>query len=155
MTCDQTQYLDAYADGELPPDQRVRIEQHLASCGVCARELARLRKLSAIMAAYRPTLSADALERFHNAIGESWDVGVLRIARRISAVAAAVVLAGSLYLTFFEAEQAAAVPVWEQAAVSVQPQPDAQLAGASAGGEQQVQLAEWIVSDLGAAKDSR
>ena len=156
MSCNEIQNLDAYADGELPADERRRVEQHLAICAACARELARLRKLSAIIGAYRPVLSSDALERIHNAVGQTWDVGILRIARRISAVAAAVVLAGSLYLTFFETEQATAVPVWEQAAVTaVQPQ-DAQLAGATVGGEQQqVQLAEWIVSDLGASRDGR
>src|SRR3954470_21939489 len=106
MSCNEIQNLDAYADGELPADERSRIEQHLAICAACARELARLRKLSAIIGAYRPVLSSEALERIHNAVGQTWDVGILRIARRISAVAAAVVVAGSLYLTFFETEQA-------------------------------------------------
>ena len=79
MSCNEIQNLDAYADGDLPADERARVEQHLAICAACARELARLRKLSAIIGAYRPVLSSDALERIHNAVGQTWDVGILRI----------------------------------------------------------------------------
>jgi anti-sigma factor RsiW len=156
-SCDQTQYLEAYLDGELPDADRQRVEQHLAICAACTRELARLRRLSAAFAGYRPTLSADALDRLHDAVANTWDLGVIRLARRISAVAAAVVLAGSLYLTFFQAEQATAVPVWEQTAitgVSTPQQQDAQLASAP-GNVEQAQLAEWIVSDLGGGNASR
>ncbi|HZZ41481.1 MAG TPA: zf-HC2 domain-containing protein [Tepidisphaeraceae bacterium] len=154
-SCEQNQNIDAYLDGELSPSARTQFEQHLALCAICARELARLRRLSATVASYRPTLSADALERIHEAVAQTWDMGIIRLARRISAVAAAVVLAGSLYLTFFQTGQAtASVPVWEQTAVTdVQQQPDAVVAGSSSGGEQ-VQLAEWIVSDLSTAKQS-
>lgn len=153
MSCDQTQNLEAYLDGELPEAQRRSVEAHLAICAACARELARLKKLSSALAGYRPVLSAEALERIHEAIGQSWDIGVLRLARRISAVAAAIVLCGSLYLTFFQTEQASAVaaapPVWEQTAISDVQQQDVQSAAApSSTGAEQVQLAEWIVSDL-------
>lgn len=146
-SCNENQYLEAYLDGELPAADRRRVEQHIAICDACTRELARLRRLSGMFASYRPTLSADALSRIHDAVGETtWDLGIIRLSRRISAVAAAVVLAGSLYLTFFQAEQATAVPVWEQAAVSRPTPADVQTS------EQvgdQAQLAEWIVSDLG------
>jgi anti-sigma factor RsiW len=148
-TCNEHQYLEAYLDGELPEAERRRVEQHVAICDACTRELARLRRLSSLFAGYRPTLSADALSRIHDAVGETtWDLGIIRLARRISAVAAAVVLAGSLYLTFFQAEQATAVPVWEQAAVSRPTAADVQTADASGGTGDQAQLAEWIVSDL-------
>jgi anti-sigma factor RsiW len=155
-SCDQTQYLEAYLDGELPDAERRRVEQHIAICAACTRELARLRRLSAAFAGYRPTLSSEALDRIHDAVANTWDLGVIRFARRISAVAAAVVLAGSLYLTFFQAEQATAVPVWEQTAITgvAQQQQDAQLASAP-GNVEQAQLAEWIVSDLGGGNASR
>jgi anti-sigma factor RsiW len=159
MSCDQIPYLDAYLDGELPDADRRRVEQHLAACGECATELSRLRRLSAMIAGHRtPALSAAVLARIHDAVeAERPDLMILSLARRISAVAAAVVLAGSLYLTFFEAPQVTAAsappPVWEQVAVSGVPeaQPVAP-ASAQAGGQvntDQVQLAEWIVSDLG------
>ena len=147
--CNEQLPLDAFADGQLPPDDARRVEAHLAICVACAREVARLRKLSAVFAGYRPTLSPDALARLHDAVAQSWDVGVLRIARRISAVAASVVLFGSLYLTFFQADQATAgaVPTWEQAAISAS-MPAAESADPA---DQHVQLAQWIVSDLSAA----
>lgn len=151
-SCDQSQYLEAYLDDELPEPDRRRVQQHLAICAACSRELARLRRLSGAFANYRPMLSADALDRIHDAVANAWDIGVIRLSRRISAVAAAVVLAGSLYLTFFQAEQATAVPVWEQAAVS-RPA-DVQSADPTANGEQ-AQLAEWIVSDLSGGNAQR
>jgi anti-sigma factor RsiW len=139
--------LNAYVDDELPAGERQRVEAHLAICVACAREVARLRKLSAALAGYRPVLSGEALSRIHEAIAETWDLGVIRLARRISAVAASVVLFGSLYLTFFATDTATAgaVPAWEQAAIAptaVQPVVD------SAEGAEQVQLATWITTDL-------
>jgi anti-sigma factor RsiW len=142
--CNENQYLDAYVDGELPAADRERFEAHLTICAACAREVARLRQLSSLFTAYRPTLPADALDRLHDAVAQTWDLGVIRLARRISAVAASVVLFGSLYLTLFQTEQAtASLPVWEQSAVS-----GTLPATESADAEPQVQLAQWIVSDL-------
>jgi anti-sigma factor RsiW len=153
-SCDQDQYLEVYLDGELSEADRRRVEQHLAICDACTRELARLRRLSGAFAAYRPVLSAEALERLHDAVAQTWDLGVIRLARRISAVAAAVVLAGSLYLTFFQTEQATAFPIWEQAAVS-RPPADVQSADAAGTSGDQAQLAEWIVSDLASGAPAR
>jgi anti-sigma factor RsiW len=45
MKCESVrEKLLRYEDGDLPARQRAEIEQHLATCGACARELARLRR---------------------------------------------------------------------------------------------------------------
>jgi anti-sigma factor (TIGR02949 family) len=39
LTCEETfRRLDDYVDRELPPDERQRVEAHLADCLDCARE---------------------------------------------------------------------------------------------------------------------
>ncbi len=40
--------LSAYLDNELPAGEKAALESHLASCAACARELAELRKVSAV-----------------------------------------------------------------------------------------------------------
>jgi anti-sigma factor RsiW len=41
--------LHAFADGELPEDERRRVEAHLAVCTECARELSIIRNLGGAM----------------------------------------------------------------------------------------------------------
>ena len=45
MTCrDLIQFLDDYTEGNLPPDERRRFEEHLAACPQCVRYLDSYRK---------------------------------------------------------------------------------------------------------------
>ncbi|MCX5791527.1 MAG: zf-HC2 domain-containing protein [Elusimicrobia bacterium] len=41
--------LSAYLDGELPPGERLALESHLTGCAECGRELAELKRVSAIV----------------------------------------------------------------------------------------------------------
>ncbi len=47
-------YLDAYADGELGPWQRRRVEAHLAGCAACRQRLEALRDVEGLLAAASP-----------------------------------------------------------------------------------------------------
>lgn len=40
--------MSAYLDGELPREERLSLESHLAACADCSRELAELKKVSAV-----------------------------------------------------------------------------------------------------------
>jgi anti-sigma factor RsiW len=66
MTCRETsEQLAAYLDGELPEDQARGLEQHVAGCDACAMELARTKRLHALLAAPLATpLAAPSAESF-------------------------------------------------------------------------------------------
>lgn len=49
MSPHPTERLDAFADGELPPDEVREVERHLQSCTECARELTLIRELGGAM----------------------------------------------------------------------------------------------------------
>jgi anti-sigma factor (TIGR02949 family) len=55
MNCEEAdRFLDAYLDGELEPDKRAELEQHLAGCAECKQKLDRLRQLREYFAADAP-----------------------------------------------------------------------------------------------------
>ena len=55
MNCKEAdRFLDAYLDGELEPDKRAELEQHLAGCAECKQKLDRLRQLREFFAADAP-----------------------------------------------------------------------------------------------------
>ena len=55
MSCEEAdRFLDAYLDGELEPDKRAELEQHLAGCPECKQKLDRLRQLREFFAASAP-----------------------------------------------------------------------------------------------------
>lgn len=55
MTCEEAdRFLDAYLDGELEPDKRAELEQHLAGCPECKQKLDRLRQLREFFVATAP-----------------------------------------------------------------------------------------------------
>ena len=55
MNCEEAdRFLDAYLDGELEPDKRAELEQHLAGCPECKEKLERLRQLREFFSANAP-----------------------------------------------------------------------------------------------------
>jgi anti-sigma factor (TIGR02949 family) len=59
MNCEEAdRFLDAYLDGELEPDKRAELEQHLADCPECKQKLDRLRQLREFFTASAPHYSA-------------------------------------------------------------------------------------------------
>jgi anti-sigma factor RsiW len=98
-TCPFSESLSAYHDDRLDERQRSEIERHLPTCPSCAAELAQLRAISGLFAsASQPRLSQIAQHRLHFAVDEAMDEGVLKIVRVLSAIAACVLVAGSLWL---------------------------------------------------------
>lgn len=50
MTCfENKDWIDRYLDGEVDPAEKAQIEEHLAECQVCQRELAQTRALFAVL----------------------------------------------------------------------------------------------------------
>ena len=148
-SCDWTTSLSAYHDGELSAVDSARVEEHLATCQECRRELGQYRRLSLMLGkADIPELSSVALANMKRRIDWEGNLVILRLARRMTGVAAAVLLAGMLWLVTASSSGSAAPSVmndWEAAAVS--PSTDTVQQNSS-----DVQLAEFIETDLSSHK---
>ena len=142
-SCPQIPSISAYHDGELSVHRRVQVEQHLLECARCSSELASLKRLSARLAGEAPvaTLSSDALRRFHRHVEQMTDRSLLRFAEMLTGVAAAVLVAATLWAIRPIRATAEPVPHWQQAAVMLLPE----HTGAS---PSPIRTAEWLVSEL-------
>lgn len=99
MNCEHSRQLSAYYDGELPPEECRSLEAHLAECAVCRTELAHLRTLSRLVAAAGESDIPEGLAlRVHERIDSAGDMVVVRLAERLMAVAAAILLASGVWL---------------------------------------------------------
>ena len=165
--------LEAYHDGELPPEARRAVEQHLARCEMCTAELAWLRSVSqSLSLRHTPDLTRDQLSRLHRAIDtaaadqtttpESYPISLYRAAAALAAIAASVLIVSCVWLNELPAGPArptvtgpgpvaaAEVPAWERVAMTLRADPlpsgldaEAHLADAN--------LADWMLRGLGAA----
>src|SRR5688500_11769862 len=95
MSCDRSEQVHAYHDGQLPPGQRILFEIHLEQCPQCAAMLREMRSLSRLIAdAPLPRVNETTNARYYAA----WHAakrhgGVLRIAGWLTGAAAAVLIA--------------------------------------------------------------
>ena len=122
--CQFAESVDAYHDGELPPDRRERFEGHLAGCAACAADLRALRAISARLANVTlPAPPAGLIQRLHAAApfrGGQGERGILRTAGALTAAAAAVLLFGLIGLSRTPRPADTRLAAWEQAAVTPQ-----------------------------------
>ncbi|MCD4690020.1 zf-HC2 domain-containing protein [bacterium] len=74
-TCRTEKYLTAYADGELSPRLRKRVERHVGSCETCARELDSIRSFARILCGVpvAPPVPAEKWERFERLLSQELD----------------------------------------------------------------------------------
>ena len=98
--CRYTQMISAYHDGELPDGSRSELERHLSSgCDECVAEVGRLRRLSELLAARAtPALPAETLRRLYALAPRVAETGVLRLTEWVTGIAAAVLIAGSVWM---------------------------------------------------------
>jgi anti-sigma factor RsiW len=109
--CQFNKLIDAYHDGELDAAQHETLRSHLSTCGECSARLARLEQMSGLFVSAIPDrLSQIARHRLHRHVAKVIDRGVIRLAWSFSAVAAAVVLAGSVWLLRVPATPQSAPP---------------------------------------------
>ena len=117
MECrDAKQLIMERLDGELPAEENVRLEEHLAACDACTRELAQQRRLiDGIKALPRVPAPADLAQRVNATIARETVRRPGRGAwvRRYGAMAASiaiVVVAATLWLKDNKAPQRSAAP---------------------------------------------
>ncbi|MFD2092710.1 zf-HC2 domain-containing protein [Blastococcus deserti] len=100
MTCSRTPELGGYVLGALSPDERRRVEQHVAGCRTCATELAELRPLPPLLdrvhpedlASVRVTPSPELFDRVAAAVRRRPERRTTRTRVWLAAAAVAVVL---------------------------------------------------------------
>lgn len=128
MSCALGDRLTAYHDGELDALARADVERHIRDCPSCRAELAELSAMSGLFAqAERPGLSQIARRRLHDRADRVMQADFLWIARVMQAVAASVLVAGSLWLTYSSgraggtqsAQTVPTAPPWVDVAVAV------------------------------------
>ncbi len=106
--CHEQLRLAAYHDGELTLADRAGVERHLAGCEACQRELVQLRRVStwltAAAAEAAEALSPIGRARLHRRVDAVVDgrteQSLVRFGWELSGLAAAVLLAGSAWLTW-------------------------------------------------------
>ncbi|MDD4888373.1 MAG: zf-HC2 domain-containing protein [Phycisphaerae bacterium] len=141
-TCERSNRLNAYHDGELSPPEAVELERHVRGCPACAAELDGLRRLThALASEAEPELPASALRRFHRAVDRVARNGIVRFAETFAALAATIMLVCVLNLAHGSPARQATMPVWEAAAVS-------ESAGESGSPSAEDLVASWISQDL-------
>jgi anti-sigma factor RsiW len=139
--CSYIPRISAYHDGELPADRRAEIELHLRGCDQCAAELTDLRRLSQLLGAQAvPSLSPAGAQRLHGQIDEMTSRSLIRFVEMLSGVAAALLIASSLWALRTTSVTAEPLPPWQQAAVTLQP--------AASNQPQAIRTVEWMVSEL-------
>jgi anti-sigma factor RsiW len=99
VDCRYKSSLEAYHDGELPPEQAQDIERHLTGCQACLHDLQRIRELSQLVASGRPeAIRADELARIHDAIEGVQNRSLFRFAAAMSAIAASILIISAAWL---------------------------------------------------------
>src|SRR5688572_1509693 len=146
MTCDRTEQVHAYHDGQLGSAARAEFEQHLAGCAGCAQLLGELRSISRLIATAPLPDVPFANERYYEAWHVSRQRGLLRISSWLTAAAAAV-LVGSLVLWPTSPRTPGPVVAqdtgeWE--AVAIMPPPER----VTDRPDQFIEIAQWMAEDL-------
>jgi len=162
--CDR-QVLEAYRDGELDAAARARVEQHLASCPDCARELQELGKLSQMLASYSfQDITPQELRAVHQAVDDAQVQRVWRIGGSLGLVAASILIVSLAWLntvppvrTRLRPQTTVSAPAWEQVATTLRAGPLPGDIDNRPRGEQiqlaeaqytDAQLAEWMLDGL-------
>jgi len=145
MTCDRSQHVHQYHDGELPAGERDALEAHIRACPDCQDLLNDLRGMSRmLMATPMVAVTDDAMQRLRDARFVLPDTGVLKIAGWLTAAAAAVLLAA---LPVWPPQTPRVVPAVASAdtldTVAVNPPSDPE-----GGRNDLVALAQWMSDDL-------
>jgi anti-sigma factor RsiW len=131
-------------DGELDAQRGSALEAHLPACPACQAELEALQQLGTMLRTELkpPPIDAAALQHLHAQVDDFGDRSLRHMAEALSGLAAAILIACSLWLVRAPSVQASdQIPPWVSLA-SLRPQP-AQV-------PQSMQTAEWIFSELSA-----
>jgi anti-sigma factor RsiW len=158
--CDMNSMLSAYYDGELSPQEQQRVQMHLHYCHECAAELERMRVLSAALSALAiPEPSVDFVGRLQEQGARVEQTVLVRFARRLTAVAAAVLMLAMArfnVVNFMNGDSSQStgrqtsigLSAWERAAIDPQPGAPAAANPVVASIDLDTQFDEFMAHDL-------
>jgi anti-sigma factor RsiW len=136
--------LGAYHDGELDMARRREVDTHMSECQACREELSRLARLSVMLRGAGdelPGLSQIGRERMVQTYRRDLETGLRRLAQATSAIAATILVAGTVWVMTHQ--QALALGGPETAPLDL-----VVLTAVNPPADGNAQLAEWILSDL-------
>jgi anti-sigma factor RsiW len=155
MNCQFNDLVGRYYDGELPPAGHAQFEAHLATCAACAGELDQFASISrALRSAPAPGAPPDFARRMQALAGHMEEYKIVAFARRMSGVAAAVLIGAIGYVLLAHrtapAQQQVLVPPWEQPSAMIETNLDSPAAASddSATASNEPQFANLLVEDL-------
>jgi anti-sigma factor RsiW len=149
--------LSAYYDGQLSNADRREFKSHLTQCSACAAELAAYGKLSlALSEQASASIPPEALARLRTRVRQSaqqrwWreaSVQFDRTVRRVTAVAAVILVGASAALFLLPVRPSASAQANEVMVESLASSTDAISQTVFSPGGEERQLARWIVADL-------
>ena len=137
--CQYCEQVDAYHDGQLDAVAAAKMRVHLAGCPDCAAALSDVENVSRVFAeSTAPRLSQIGLRRLHAQVELLFDRGLVQLARVMTGLAAAVVVAGSVWLMHSSTPAPVAASVTQMALQIEEQPPTAPEPGPS----------DWIVAEL-------
>lgn len=142
--CHGLKKIALYHDGRLSVSEQQAVEAHLLICPECANELEDLELISRqLKDAHLPRASPNLVDRLHSRADDLDRILLTRFVARLSAIAAAALLAIGICLSFLghnPVNSRAALASWEQSAIAPE------LNGSSSSTEGQ--FVEFVAQDL-------
>lgn len=142
--CHGLKKIALYHDGRLSLSEQQAVEDHLLICSECANELEDLELISRqLKDVHLPRASPNLVDRLHSRADDLDRILLTRFVARLSAIAAAALLAIGICLSFFRHNPVgsrAALASWEQSAIAPE------LNGSSSSTEGQ--FVEFVAQDL-------
>jgi anti-sigma factor RsiW len=154
LECSYEKWLGSYHDGQLSEPQQREIAAHVATCHSCASELRQLSELTRLIAsAPRPAISQIAMARLHHGVDAISARSLLRLTQALSGIAAAMLVAASLWLTQARPTPGTVVDSasssWESAALA--PVDSQTLVASNSAAE----ATEWMLARLSSRRATR
>ncbi len=148
--CSNQSRIEAYHDGELPPEIAREVQLHLIDCAPCRDELRALQSMSQFVRSFAPAeMSSVAIDRLHQQVDSLTAVDTLRFAKRLSSLAACLLVAAGVWFASTGQKSEASPAPWERAAVTLQL--DSATASAQTG---DADTGQWMLASLNGSRES-
>lgn len=148
--CPNQSRIEAYHDGELSPEIAREVQLHLIDCAPCREELRALQSMSQFVRSFAPAeMSSAVLDRLHEQVDSLTAVDTLRFAKRLSSLAACLLVASGVWFASTGQKSETSPAPWERAAVTLQL--DNATASAQAGDND---TAQWMLASLNGSRES-